>query len=60
LDPGILKSIEVSVSNTGVEVSEDRISDTEKNIGCPALVKHGTTLFAAFIFNISTVLLSDL
>jgi hypothetical protein len=38
-DPGILKSIGVSVSNTGVEVSEDRVSDTEKSIGCQALRK---------------------
>jgi hypothetical protein len=36
-DPGILKSIGVSVSNTGAEVSEDRVSDSEKSIGCPAL-----------------------
>jgi hypothetical protein len=36
-DPGILKSIGVSVSDTGVEVSEDRGSDTEKSIGCPSL-----------------------
>jgi hypothetical protein len=28
-DPGILKSIRVSVSDTGVEVSEDQVSDTE-------------------------------
>jgi hypothetical protein len=36
-DPGILKSIGVSVSVTGVEVSEDRVSDTEKSIGSPSL-----------------------
>jgi hypothetical protein len=36
-DPGILKSIGVSVSDTGVELSEDRVSDTEKSIGCPSL-----------------------
>jgi hypothetical protein len=34
-----LKSIGGSVSDTGVEVSEDQVSDTEKSIGCPALVK---------------------
>jgi hypothetical protein len=32
-----LKSIGVSISNTGLEVSEYRISNTEKSIGCPAL-----------------------
>jgi hypothetical protein len=37
-DPGILKSIGVPVSDTGVEVSEDRVSDTEKSIGCPSLL----------------------
>jgi hypothetical protein len=37
LDPGILKSIGVSVLNTGVEVSEDQVLDTEKSIGCPSL-----------------------
>jgi hypothetical protein len=31
------KSIGVSISNTGPEVSEYRISNTEKSIGCPAL-----------------------
>jgi hypothetical protein len=36
-DPGILKSLGVSVSDTGVEVSEDRVSDTEKSIGFPSL-----------------------
>jgi hypothetical protein len=38
--PGLLKSIGVSVSDTGVEVpvSEDRVSDTEKSIECPALI----------------------
>jgi hypothetical protein len=33
-NPGILKSIGVSVSDTGVEVLEDQVSDTEKSIGC--------------------------
>jgi hypothetical protein len=37
-DPRILKSIRVLVSDTGVEVSEDQVSDTEKSIGCPALI----------------------
>jgi hypothetical protein len=32
------KSIGVSISNTDTEVSEYRISNTEKSIGCPALV----------------------
>jgi hypothetical protein len=36
-DPGILKSIGVLVSDTGIEVSEDRVSDTENSIGCPSL-----------------------
>jgi hypothetical protein len=36
-DYKILKSIGVSISNTGIEVSEYRISNTEKSIGCPAL-----------------------
>jgi hypothetical protein len=31
-------SIGVSVSDTGVEVLEDRVSDTEKSIGCPSLI----------------------
>jgi hypothetical protein len=35
----ILKSIGVSISNTGYGVSEYRISNTEKSIGCPALLK---------------------
>jgi hypothetical protein len=39
LYPQILKSIRVSVSDTSVEVSEDQVSDTEKSIGCPALLK---------------------
>jgi hypothetical protein len=43
-DPGILKSIGVSVSNTGVEVSEDGVSDTEKSIGCPALLNLSTII----------------
>jgi hypothetical protein len=33
------KSIEVSISNTCIEVSEYRISNTEKSIECPALHK---------------------
>jgi hypothetical protein len=37
-DYKILKSIGVSISNTGIEVSEYRISNTEKSIGCPALL----------------------
>jgi Reverse transcriptase (RNA-dependent DNA polymerase) len=36
-----LKSIGVSISNTGIEVSEYRISNTEKSIGCPALSDPG-------------------
>jgi hypothetical protein len=32
------KSIGVSLSNTSIEVSEYRISNTEKSIECPALV----------------------
>jgi hypothetical protein len=31
------KSIGVSISNTGIEVSEYRISNKGKSIGCPAL-----------------------
>jgi hypothetical protein len=38
-DYKIFKSIGVSISNTGIEVSEYRISNTEKSIGCPALLK---------------------
>jgi hypothetical protein len=37
-DRKILESIGISISNTGTEVSEYRISNTEKSIGCPALV----------------------
>jgi hypothetical protein len=36
-DYKILKSIGVLISNTCIEVSEYRISNTEKSIGCPAL-----------------------
>jgi hypothetical protein len=32
------KSIRVSISNTDFEVSEYRISNTGKSIGCPALI----------------------
>jgi hypothetical protein len=33
----IMKCIGVSISNTGIEVSEKRISNREKSIVCPAL-----------------------
>jgi hypothetical protein len=36
-DYKIQKSIGVSISNTGIEVSDYRMSNTEKSIGCPAL-----------------------
>jgi hypothetical protein len=32
------KSIGVSISNTGIEVSEYQISNKKKSIGCPALI----------------------
>jgi hypothetical protein len=56
-DYKILKSIGVLISNTGIEVSEYRISNTKKSIECPALVLLGMTLpaprkfFWTFIWN---------